>query len=113
MSGKWEEFERELGAWGARPPGVPADAAGRRLVGRLSPRRRRPAWWQLAAAAVLVVAVVVTLRHVSASRRTASPDALPAGFQPADRNTVVWAVDSRTTVVFALGPRGSERGNGS
>ena len=113
MSGKWEEFEREMGVWGARPPRVSADAAGRRLARGLAPRRKQPAWWQLAAAAVLAIAVVTMLRHFSASRRTTSPEALPEGFQPADGNTVVWAVDSQTTVVFALGPRGSERGNGS
>ena len=117
MSRKWDEFERQLGAWGGRPPATSADAAGRRLASRLSPRRRGPfrraLWLRLAAAAVVLLGVVGTIRHFSPSRAPSRVEALPAGFQQAGDDVVVWIVDPHTTVIFALGPGSPVKGSGS
>jgi hypothetical protein len=104
VSEKWEEFKESLAAWGGRPPVTPAGTAGRRIVARLGPPGRRFAWWRLAAAAVLLAGVALTVRHFSASRGIPAPAELPAGFQPATNDVVIWVVDPRTTVIFTLQP---------
>jgi len=117
VSRKWDEFEGQLGAWGGRPPATPADAAGRRLASRLSPRRRGPfrgaMWLRLAAAAVVLMTAVATIRHFSPSRAPSGGETLPDGFQQAGDDVVVWIVDSHTTVIFALGPGSPVKGSGS
>jgi hypothetical protein len=117
VSRKWDEFERQLGAWGGRSPTTPADAAGRRLASRLSPRRRGPfgraLWLRLAAAAVVMLAAVATIRHFSPPRTPSGGEPLPAGFQKAGDDVVVWIVDPHTTVIFALGPGSPVKGSGS
>ena len=94
-------FEDRLREWSRCSPNLPTSIARTRVLARL----------RLAAAAALVVVLVVSVwrgspRPAGEVKGSIAWNCPP----PLDRNIVVWQLDDRTTVYFALRPGEPDKG---
>lgn len=104
-------FEKDLRAWGRRPPRIPASAARTRVLAQLPEGPRSRPWLRLvAAAAMLAILAVAVWRGAPRRGGETSASAAVMAPPPLDPNVVVWVIDPHTTVYFILSPAGSEQG---
>jgi hypothetical protein len=108
------EFDRELRAWGLRPPSTDPTRAARRVLAALPAGHHRQWAWRLATAAALCVTLAVTVFIVT-SRPSTHPNRMAQADAPAplDERVVQFWIDPQTPVYFVLSPLGSDQGDNS
>jgi hypothetical protein len=104
-------FEDRLREWSRRSPNLPTSIARTRVLARLPEVSRPVPWLRLAAAAALVVVLVVAVWRGSPHPAGEVKGSIAWNCPPPlDRNIVVWQLDDRTTVYFALRPGEPDKG---
>jgi len=104
-------FEDQLRRWSRRPPTIPGAVARVRILARLPRASRGVSWLRLAAAAALLFVLVVAAWRGAPRWAGETKAGLEVALAPSTGpDVVVWVLDNRTTVYFAMSRDGSARG---